>query len=77
MRERLRWMIASQLNRLPGQCWADLVTWALGWTPRWPVSQPVSGGCRVDMERNGCCYCGKLQRADSQQEVPPVTADST
>lgn len=60
---RLRWWVATQLNRLPGQCWADLVTWALGWhkgekhTP-W---SPVTSVCRRDLAANGGCYCGKLR----------------
>ena len=28
MSERLRWAIARLLDRLPGTCWADLVSWA-------------------------------------------------
>lgn len=70
MARRVRWRIATQLNRLPGQCWADLVTWALGWrkedpyltwTERSPWS-PVTGTCRLDLKATGACYCGKLRQ---------------
>jgi hypothetical protein len=64
---RLRWRIAYLMNRLPGQCWADLVQWAvterrehlerrLPWRP--------VGACRVDLARTGTCYCGKLGRPE-------------
>lgn len=61
MAKRLRWWTATQLNRLPGQCWADLVTWALGWhkgEKRSPWS-PAGAACRSDLVANGYCYCGK------------------
>jgi hypothetical protein len=67
LRERLRWWIVDRVNRIPGQCWADLVMWAMrdrrdkGWgfhaSMPW---QPVGEGCRRDAERNGRCYCGTL-----------------
>lgn len=69
MRERLRWRIAYAFNRLPGQCWADLVSWALagmrvsrklGYSPLpW---RPVTETCRNDAltGRDRCCYCAKL-----------------
>jgi len=47
--ERLRWRIARTVNRLPGQCWSDLVMWALKH--------------RGDLARTGTCYCGKLRQA--------------
>lgn len=62
-KSRLRWWIAYQLNRLSGQCWTDLVIWALGWkageqrTP-WSPQGPM---CRLDAAQNGACYCGKLR----------------
>lgn len=61
---RLRWRIAGILDHLPGQCWSDLVNWALGWTKgekRTPWS-PVTSTCRRDLEATGTCYCGKLRR---------------
>jgi len=61
-KSRLRWWVASQLNRMPGQCWADLVTWALRWKfeARHPW-RPVTGTCREDAARTGACYCGKVR----------------
>lgn len=57
--KHLRWRIAAALNLLRGQCWANLVDWALGrkW---WPWS-PVDRICRSDAAQNGTCYCGKLR----------------
>lgn len=57
---RSRWRIAALLNRLPGQCWTELVTWALGWRGLNPWS-PIDRTCRTDLARNGECYCGKLR----------------
>jgi hypothetical protein len=57
-----RWRIADLMNRLPGQCWADLVGWVLGDAPersRLPW-RPISSMCRQDAARTGCCYCGKI-----------------
>ena len=64
--ERLRWRIARLLDRLPGQCWADLVTWALNDDPDehkiWKPSSPMGSTCREDAARVGSCYCGKLSQ---------------
>jgi hypothetical protein len=58
--EKLRWHIAYLLNRLPGQCWADLVCWVQYRShPRSPWS-PIDRACRNDRDRTGTCYCGKL-----------------
>jgi hypothetical protein len=57
-----RWRIAELLNRLPSQCWANLVSWALsdrGYDP-W---QPIDATCRKDAACTGACYCGKLHQA--------------
>lgn len=62
MRERLRWRIAELLNRLPGQCWADLVSWAQGSAFYKRPWQPRSPGCTDGAVRQGRCYCGKLGR---------------
>jgi hypothetical protein len=68
MRKHLppRWWIITQLNRLPGQCWSNLVSWALdrdrGKRSPW---SPVDSVCRSDAAQNGTCYCGKL-RADAE-----------
>jgi hypothetical protein len=70
-----RWQVAYLLNRLPNQCWADLVTWALGWhkgekrTPWSPMRM-----CRRDMAETGTCYCGKI-RAEDLQERWAAAAD--
>jgi hypothetical protein len=60
-----RWWVAVQVDRLRGQCWADLADFGLGrtyipWEPRRPT-------CVEDAQRCGTCYCGKVARAD----VPP------
>lgn len=62
--KRLRWWVAGHLNRLPGQCWTDLVTWALGWNHGLPW-RPVTSTCRQDCALNGSCYCGKLRAAQT------------
>jgi len=63
---RLRWRIAEALNRLPGQCWADLAMWAAYSQRRLPWS-PIGESCRNDLARNGACYCNKIQAgADSR-----------
>lgn len=61
--KRLRWWIADQLNRLPGQCWADLVSWALSWPggEKRPLWSPAGDACRQDAAECGTCYCGKLR----------------
>ena len=59
MRDRIRWRIARSLDRLPGTCWAYLVTASLGWHPfRGHVRQRPA--CRNDAAKNGACYCGKV-----------------
>lgn len=61
--KRLRWWIADQMNRLPGQCWADLVSWALS-GPRGEKRKlwsPAGDICRSDATECGTCYCGKLR----------------
>lgn len=67
--ERLRWRIANLLNRLSGQCWADLVWWATSTARQnrrkgdsalpW---RPVTELCRKGVEETGACYCNKLRR---------------
>lgn len=60
-RDRLRWWIARQLDRLPGQCWADLSFWAMRDNPRTSPWSPISPGCVQDFARCGACWCGKLR----------------
>lgn len=62
MRNRMRWWLARQLDRLPGQCWADLVSWAQGSAFYKRPWQPRSPGCVQGAAEQGCCYCGKLTR---------------
>jgi hypothetical protein len=59
--EKLRWRIAYLMDRLPGQCWANLVSFALG--SRRSPWQPVDDVCRDDRDQSGAgaCYCGKLR----------------
>jgi hypothetical protein len=71
LRERLRWWLAVQINKLPGQCWANLVSWALAGRnerrerylrERLPWRR-IDNVCRSDLARVGCCYCGTLRAA--------------
>jgi hypothetical protein len=66
MAERFKWWLAYQLNRLSGQCWADLVYWVLrspkddpGLRAALPW-RPINAMCRFDAAECGRCYCGKL-----------------
>jgi hypothetical protein len=59
-RQRIKWTVAGLLDKLPGQCWADLVFWVFG-DRRNPWS-PMTSTCRTDFERRGACYCGKLRQ---------------
>lgn len=61
--EALRWRVARLLNRLPGQCWSDLVEWALRGGVREARSpwSPQTSTCWLDSVRTGACYCGKLR----------------
>jgi hypothetical protein len=66
--EKLRWRIAYLLDRLPGQCWADLVSWALDGmrvarrNDRNPLPWRPNRSCQQDARtsRDRCCYCNKL-----------------
>lgn len=73
--ERLRWLVATLLDKLPGQCWADLCGWVLhdrrddpGYRGATPWS-PIRSGCREDFARVGSCYCGKLREKPASTEV--------
>ncbi|MEU4570811.1 hypothetical protein [Micromonospora sp. NPDC023956] len=61
--QRLRWRIAHLINRLPGQCWANLVSFAL--RDRRSPWQPMDSMCRADAARCGACYCGKIRRVEA------------
>lgn len=62
---RVRWTTAHWLNKVPGTCWSNLVSWALHWRPLW--SRYGDGDirqdslCRRDPDECGTCYCGKLR----------------
>ena len=67
--ERLRWRIARLVDKLPGQCWADLVAWVLD-GPREAMKadesplpwRPQTWTCRANFYGDlGSCYCGKLK----------------
>ncbi|MFJ8815458.1 hypothetical protein [Amycolatopsis thermoflava] len=60
-RKAARWRIARLLDRLPGQCWAELATWAVGLSGRRVPWARIDRMCRTDVERCGACYCGKLR----------------
>lgn len=70
---KLRWHIAQLIDRLPGQCWADLAGWAMrdryddpDWRSDIPW-RPMSDLCRQDLARIGSCYCGKLRGEPAEQ----------
>lgn len=63
---RWRWWVARQLDRLPGQCWAEHVFWVvpISKRPRSPWS-PVRSACTatfpgIDRGPEWRCYCGKV-----------------
>lgn len=74
--ERLKWRIASIVDRLRGQCWADLVSWVLdskrtrdeGLKARLPW-RPIQQVCHKDLARTGACYCGKLMSAETRERM--------
>ena len=60
---RWRWRLALRINRLPGQCWTDPVSWALPWAPGprlpWaPVTPRCTASAASDPEWR--CYCGQV-----------------
>lgn len=64
--EKARWRIAMYRDRSAGQCWADLVDWALRDSKDDPdlisdlPNRPIGEMCRRDALACGRCYCGKL-----------------
>jgi hypothetical protein len=75
---RLRWRIAYAMDRLKGQCGADLVSWALGWNVdqakgRLPW-RPIGEMCRRDAAECGTCYCGKIGQRRGAENI--ATASS-
>lgn len=62
---RWRWTVARWLDKLPGQCWAELVGWVQPWSSRRRVSpwSPVGPSCLSDAPADDPtwrCYCGKV-----------------
>lgn len=56
--ERFRWKIAHHLDRSRRFCWADLVTWAMGWHG---FRQAVDRAPQCQREAScGGCYCNKF-----------------
>lgn len=72
-RKNWRFAIARMVDNLPGQCWADLVTWAQD-SPReaidradsWLGLSPLSNN-RQCRDATGGCYCGKLRPPGVEQ----------
>lgn len=65
--ERLKWWVADLVNRLPGQCWADLVMWAMSDEPVRDTGlraalpwRPIGKRCIEDAQASGRCYCGTV-----------------
>lgn len=73
-RDGWRWRIATLLDKLPGQCWCDLVEWALRrhedepdtpWNDlvrRVPLRRQTET-CFDDAQTVGTCYCSKVRTA--------------
>jgi hypothetical protein len=60
---RVRWSIASALDRLPWTCWTSLVSWALHSRPLF--DRYGDGDVRQDRlcrepSETGRCYCSKI-----------------
>jgi hypothetical protein len=81
--EGLRWRIAWTMDRIPRQCWADLVSWVqdsdhdaygdewwarLPWRPRARTGR-TPGSCEADAARCGTCYCGKVRTAEADAQM--------
>jgi hypothetical protein len=75
-----RWRVAQAANKLPRQCWSDLVEWALRRheddpdTPFYDLLRRVplraqTDTCRLDRDRAGSCYCGKLMTTEFRAEM--------
>lgn len=60
LRDRARFAIARLVDRLSGQCWADLALWAMRMDDS-KLPWFSSRSCREDSKRSGCCYCGKFR----------------
>lgn len=66
---KVRWWLARQVDRLPGQCWAELAEYGLGWTLLpW---EPARGRCEESARECGSCYCGKVATVTAAAEGAP------
>jgi hypothetical protein len=72
---KIRLRIASILDRLPGQCWADLVQWSLRLGDRRSPWSPIGWSCRADAARCGTCYCGKLRAPQNTESTQRRTQE--
>lgn len=74
-----RWRIAGALNRLPGTCWANLVSWALGSRRLFDRHNEddvrQNSLCR-EASASGRCYCGKIA-VPTKDSAAPILADRT
>jgi len=75
-----RWRVAALADKLPQQCWASLVDWALRRhedDPDTPLRdlarrvpfRPQDRMCHQDMASAGACYCGRLMTSDFRAQV--------
>jgi hypothetical protein len=76
-----RWRVAQLADKLPRQCWSDLVEWALRrheddpdtpWNDlrrRVPLRRQSPTGCLDDAARNGTCYCAKVRTAEADADM--------
>lgn len=79
-REGWRWRVATLLDKLPGQCWCDLVEWALRrheddpdtrWNDlarRVPLRRQTPT-CFTDALAVGTCYCSKVRTAQADADM--------
>lgn len=64
---RARWKVAWLLDRLPGMCWANLVSWVLYDERLRDTRQDWM--CRQGVARCGTCYCGKVDPAGATRSA--------
>jgi hypothetical protein len=75
-----RWRVAHLMDKLPRQCWSDLVEWALRRheddpdTWWWDLRRRVplrrqTDGCLSDAARSGTCYCAKVRTAEADADM--------
>lgn len=68
---KARWTVARWLDRLPGMCWAQLVSWVYTDEPLRNTRQTNNGvDCRTDAERCGVCYCGRIDLIGATKPAP-------